>query len=323
MGHGMVTPRRPQLVAVLRQRVLRALQIRALVPGDRLSSTRELAREFAVDPRVVAAAYRELAAEGLVELRGRSGVFVPARATAPPARARPSTAWLADLFVAGIARGVPAPNLAGVLRRSLGPAPFPVAVIATTADQTMGMCRELERHVGLDSTGVLAEALPRASASASAAELRAAVPRAVQRARLLVTTEAHARSVAALASRLGKASVAVTLRTDLFESEWALLRAPAVYVVVADPRFGALVADYLRSVGAEVRVHVLVAGQDDVARIPESAPTYVTQAARERLGRLRLPAGTLPPARVLGDDCLALILRAVLDGVRAAAAPRR
>src|SRR5688500_9384713 len=60
----------------LRQRIVAGLHLGTLNAGDRLQSVRQVATEFGVNPRVVMAAYRQLAAEGLVRMRSRSGVFV-------------------------------------------------------------------------------------------------------------------------------------------------------------------------------------------------------------------------------------------------------
>ena len=51
-----------------------------LQPGDRLPSTRELARRFHLHPNTVSAGYRELQREGWTELRHGSGVFVRSNA---------------------------------------------------------------------------------------------------------------------------------------------------------------------------------------------------------------------------------------------------
>src|SRR5580698_451316 len=47
-----------------------------LKPGDRLPSTRELARRFKIHPNTVSAGYRQLAQDGWVEHRHGSGVYV-------------------------------------------------------------------------------------------------------------------------------------------------------------------------------------------------------------------------------------------------------
>jgi GntR family transcriptional regulator len=52
-----------------------------LRPGDRLPSTREMARRFAIHANTVSASYRELGREGWTELRPGSGVYVCDRRT--------------------------------------------------------------------------------------------------------------------------------------------------------------------------------------------------------------------------------------------------
>ena len=47
-----------------------------LPPGERLPSTRSLARRFQIHPNTVSAAYRELARRGWVERRRGSGIYV-------------------------------------------------------------------------------------------------------------------------------------------------------------------------------------------------------------------------------------------------------
>jgi DNA-binding transcriptional regulator YhcF (GntR family) len=49
---------------------------RDLKPGQRLPSTRELARRFSIHSNTVSAAYRDLATRGWVELRRGSGIYV-------------------------------------------------------------------------------------------------------------------------------------------------------------------------------------------------------------------------------------------------------
>jgi GntR family transcriptional regulator len=58
-----------------------------LQPGDRLPSTRELARRFAIHANTVSAGYRELERDGWTELRHGSGVYVCNRRTPQTAEA--------------------------------------------------------------------------------------------------------------------------------------------------------------------------------------------------------------------------------------------
>lgn len=51
-----------------------------LKPGERLPSTRELARRFSIHPNTVSAGYRQLARDGWVEYRHGSGVYIQSEA---------------------------------------------------------------------------------------------------------------------------------------------------------------------------------------------------------------------------------------------------
>jgi len=73
---------REQLTTQIRLGIL----CRDLAPGQRLPSTRDLARRFSIHPNTASAAYRELETEGWLEFRHGSGVYVRAtRPTAPRA----------------------------------------------------------------------------------------------------------------------------------------------------------------------------------------------------------------------------------------------
>lgn len=313
----MVQQRRTGIADSIRQRVVRGVETGALVPGERLPGTRELAAEFGADPRVVAAACRLLAAEGLVEIRPRSGLYVAAPqepGDVVPAHRRE---WLAETLWAGVTRGIAVEALQELLER-LTTSRVPVAVIATTIDQTMGMARELRADYAVDAYPVLAERVAP----------RHALPRGVTRARLLVTTDAHAAWVGRLAARRGVPHIVASIRPDILGSEWlSLLRSP-VYVVAADHRFLRLVRDrLLQGVPGAENVRLLRADRAELSRIPDDARVYVTQAARAQLGRAVIPGRHIPPERFFGDDCVREILRMIvtlaLGGASVARAPER
>ena len=72
-----------------------------LGPGDRLPSTRELARRFRIHPNTVSAGYRQLAREGWTEQRRGSGVYVKNK-TAPAV----TPAQILDRHIAAFFRAV-------------------------------------------------------------------------------------------------------------------------------------------------------------------------------------------------------------------------
>src|SRR3984885_16274530 len=91
-----------------------------LAPGQRLPSTRDLARRFDVHPNTVSAGYRQLERERWVEFRRGSGVYV--RARKPETSPTPALAldqMIARLFRSAQALGVTLPALRSRLQRGL------------------------------------------------------------------------------------------------------------------------------------------------------------------------------------------------------------
>ncbi|NUQ21576.1 MAG: GntR family transcriptional regulator [Gemmatimonadaceae bacterium] len=283
---------RELIVDAIRRRVLRGIQAGALHAGDRLPSARELAGEFAVDYRIVIAAYKEIAAEGLVDLRPRGGVYVAAR----PAGARGipplPEAWLADVLTQGLAREIPGAELHEWLRRCTETLRLRAVVVTTTEDQVLGLCRELRDDFGFEAEGMTVEQ----------ARAAATPPLALRRADLLVTTAGQEAAVRALGSELRKPVIVIEVRADLVIGEWALLLRRPVYVVVASVEFGEMLRQFFAGVAGIENLHILVLGRDDLATIPADAPTYVTQQVRRELRDTVIRGRILPAARTISSD---------------------
>jgi len=91
-----------------------------LAPGQRLPSTRELARRFRLHPNTVSAGYRQLEQEGWLELRHGSGVYV--RTVKPEVSAASALAldqMIAALFRSARDLGAPLATVRARLRHSL------------------------------------------------------------------------------------------------------------------------------------------------------------------------------------------------------------
>lgn len=280
------------IVDTLRRRVLRGIQAGTLRVGDRLPSARELAGEFRVDYRLVIAAYKQVAAEGLIELRPRGGVYVtgrePGRDGVPPL----PEAWLVDVLTQGLARELAGPELHEWLRRCTETLRLRAVVLSTTEDQVYGLCRELRDDFGLESEGLTAEQVRGVSPP----------PLAIRRADLLVTTEAQRSWVTTLAGELRKPSIVVDVRPDLAVGEWALLLRRPVYAVVATAEFGEMLRRFFAAVPGVENLRICVLGRDDLSAIPSDAPTYVTQSARRELGTTHVPGRILPAARTIAPE---------------------
>lgn len=86
-------PRLPTpLYAQIAERIRVAVATGELLAGDALPSVRVLAADLRVNPATVVQAYRELAQEGLVDMRQGSGSFVAEVAPERRARERQATA---------------------------------------------------------------------------------------------------------------------------------------------------------------------------------------------------------------------------------------
>jgi len=295
----MVARRRKEIADALRQRIDRGLITRALASGDRLPSTREIASELNTNRRVVAAAYTQLASEGLVEIRERSGAYVLARNFILDAVQTPSASVIAGILAEGVIRGHSLRDFSDHIRDAAAGRKLKAVVIAATEDQTKGIARELLEDYGLDASGLIAESL----------KLTSPLPRSIREAHMIITTERYGPAVQRLADKLGKPSIVMTVRPGIVSEEWLGLMKKELFVIAVDPRFLKMLREYLAGTPGMENVTMLVAGESDVSLIPHSAPTYVTQAARAVLGRTRIPGRLIPPPRIFAPDCV----RAIVD----------
>jgi DNA-binding transcriptional regulator YhcF (GntR family) len=130
-----------------------------LAPGQRLPSTRELARRFKLHPNTASAGYRQLEREGWLESRRGSGVFVRpgvrtgARTEKDKAGARPSSdhsldQLVSDLFTSARTLGIPLTSVRTRLREKLKqPPPDHFLLIEPDDDLRKIVAAEIQRAV--------------------------------------------------------------------------------------------------------------------------------------------------------------------------------
>ena len=105
-----------------------------LKPGDRLPSTRELARRFRVHPNTISAGYRQLLHEGWTEYRHGSGVYVKTNAEPLSTPAQILDQHIATFFRAVRELGLPAAEVRGRVAQWLASPPL--------APSKLSRCRE-------------------------------------------------------------------------------------------------------------------------------------------------------------------------------------
>ncbi|MBV9772562.1 MAG: winged helix-turn-helix transcriptional regulator [Gemmatimonadetes bacterium] len=303
--------RRDEITDALRQRILSRLHLGLLTHGDRLPSVRDLAEEFSANARVILAAYAALEEEGIVEVRDRSGIYVPPPASLGPGAPAQQTDWLIECLVEGLEHDIPGPELAAYVQRAMGSVRLRAVVVDGTQDQLWSIVDELSRDYGLEARGVDVDELRPGAADAK--ELSGTD--------LVVTTAFHAREAQQVGARLGAPVYRVTMCTDLFAEVARLLEREPVYFVVADPRFAARLRRIFESSPGAARLEVRVHGRDDLDSIPPRAPLYLTRLARKRLAGSPLLERGLPEARVFTPDCarelMTFVVRANLAALAA------
>jgi DNA-binding transcriptional regulator YhcF (GntR family) len=253
----------------LRERILAGCHYGTLQPGDRLSSLRDVAAEFYTNPRAAMAAYRQLASEGLVRIRPRSGVFVP-----PPRRevARPPDVadWMVELLLRGLARGIPPADLVPQARACLDTVDVRVGCVECNRDQLYALCQQARCDYGFDAVAIDTAAL--------AGGRR---PLAIGSVDLLLTTRFHVEEVQRLGRQLRRPMLVATLDPAFITEVRRMHAAGLVWWVCTDPRFAAKLPRMFP--GEPVRPVVL--GRHPPDHIPDGDLVYATRRAADRLPR--------------------------------------
>lgn len=147
-----------------------------LAPGQRLPSTRELARRFKLHPNTASAGYRQLEREGWLESRRGSGVFVRAgkAATRKPG-GETLDQLISDLFGSARELGIPLASVRARLRERLDqPPPGHFLLLEPDEELRKIVAAEIQRAVDfpLKSAGLEACKSPAALKGAFAVVLQ-------------------------------------------------------------------------------------------------------------------------------------------------------
>jgi len=272
----------------LRDRILNALHLGLLRPGDRLPSIRTLWREMGVDHRVVAQAYRTLEAEGLVEVRGRSGVYLAPQDQFGGELLAETARWLAGVLVEAWKRRLTIADVPELIRRCTQTRTLRCACVESNVDQMTAYTSELAEQFGLAPYPVSISPVPLPRPERSVEfhwvedELRGCD--------LVVTTSYHARLVRKAAENVGIPAVVLTVNPEVVETIQKRLKEAPLTVVAIEESFG----DRMRAMYADdtpdrIRV-VLAEDAQGLAALDGTEPVLLTRAARMALG----PHATLP-----------------------------
>jgi DNA-binding transcriptional regulator YhcF (GntR family) len=269
----------------LREYVVSRMHIDHLHPGDQLPSYRTLSERWDVDHRMIARAYRVLEAEGLVEIRGRSGVFLQEQERIGGELPSETARWVAgEVITQAWQRRIRIPDLPSLMQKCTASLKLRTACIESTEDIRYLLCHELGEWFGFSTEAVPVESLPGADAAqpiqvGSVEE----IPRAVREADLLVTTHFHAHQVRPIAEALGKPYISVAMHPVAAEMVLERLQNDVLVVVCTDPEFG----DRIRAIAGleyQDRIRVLHTGDKrGISELEPDEPVFITTAAMAQL----------------------------------------
>lgn len=260
-----------------------------------------MAAEVDVDPRLVLAAYRILAKEGVVEIRRRSGIYVARSPEVSGGPAVVADGWVVDVLAEGIEHGISAPRLGEWLKRCAGTRRVRAAVVADTIDQIEGFCAELREDYGVDAVPFAPDALDRA----------AGLPPEMYSADFILSDDGYAERLRTLVGMTGRPVVGVQVRPTL-PSAWRRILARAViHAVVADARSTQGFDVALGELAPRFKTYVV--GRDDVRQIPPASYVYVSRSARRRLGTTTIAGRLLPTERVFSGETVREVLAIVVE----------
>ena len=273
----------------MRARILARMHLWGLAPGERLPGVRELARETGADHREVAAAYRELEREGLVEIRGRSGVFASASSHLETRLEVSNLEWLSGVLAEARRRRIGICTLHQMVDRVAGGNQLRCACVESNEDQLVAYSWELREGYNLDVAPVYLPPAPGASDDPDV------LREALGGVDLVVTTRFHAAQVCPIAEALGVPVVVLAVDADAARDVSEILRkrleGGPVTVIVADPLFIRRLkefADALRGTPHQIR-YVLASNRQAVAMLDPQEPVIITRAARDQLGNRTPP----------------------------------
>ncbi len=268
---------RSELSQHLRDHILGALHVGRLRAGDRLPSIREVAMEVGRNPRTVRAAYRLLEAEGLVQIRGRSGVFVATHEAVGSEVRQEIVRWLSSVAVEAWKRRIAIEALPERIRRATQATRLHCALIEEVHDGVVAFRHELEKEWNF-TVEVL-----------SAADVRAAV-RDQRRIDFFAATNFYAPVIYDQVARTGKPLVVLTAHLDLQAAIRRRMNEGQLTVVAMDPRFEERIRVAYGAGYQRERVRLVLARDPEAVRnLPADEPVLLTRAAHQYLGDVALP----------------------------------
>ena len=267
-----------ELTDQLRMQLLGALHVGSLRPGAKLPSIRETAERHRVDHRVAARAYMRLEDERLVQIRGRSGVYVADASSARMSALDDQARWLANVLTDGWARRVTFAELHNSIKRATTHR-LRCVCVESTRDHLVAMSSELSADFGFTVKPICFNAAGTEVATADAHRIEAEI----RSADVMITTAFHANAMRAIAETAGKPMIAICINPSMRDEIARHIQAGPLRVVVADTQFVERAMLFLKQMRNGANVQMVLAADYQPAR-HNDMPVLFTKAACRELG---------------------------------------
>jgi GntR family transcriptional regulator len=268
---------RMEMIRYLRDRIIGELHVGHLKSGDRLPSVRDVAALMKKNPRTVRAAYRALELEGLVKVRGRSGVFVESHEIVDSGSAQEMTRWVASVVTEAWKRRIPAHQVGQFIEQCATASKVRCGLVEVVEDAKVALAYELEKEWGFDVRIVAPGALARN-------------PTRFREFDFFACTSFYAPLIHTAVEALGKRLVVITAHVRLQDAIRARLEKGRLTVVAADPRFGERIRIAYASEHPHGEVRLILASDANAVRaLDPDEPVLFTRAAREQIGAIKPP----------------------------------
>ena len=286
MAPTAATRRSDNGIEQVRARLLTALHVGRLHPGDRVLSVRRLADLTGLNRKTIHRAYTFLAREGLLEVRPGSGTFITDRhSTSEDA---PTTGRLLSSINRCRAEanriGLSPDRFSAFLGACFGDElkGLPVTVAECNREQLGVIAFDLERTIGLSTRQILL------------ADLESTAVKSVRGTRAVVTTDCHLSQVAGLVNPLGLPVYSVSLDPGLPRRLARLATTAPVVMIVRDRAFAPVFLRLLKQmhVESEIRERFVIVepayAEEAMRDLDDPAHVYVSPLVSERT-RLAIP----------------------------------
>lgn len=292
---------------LLRRRIVADLHLGRLRPGARLPSLRTIAQELSISIRAAARAYAGLERDGLVTVRGRSGIYLVAPFAVEIQLEEP-LAWYADMLKDAWTRRLALTEVTQLLQQLVAQ-PLRAGCVESTEDHMVAFCAELEEDFSLATSSIRID-----GPAATVSGVRMSITDALADVDFIVTTAFHAGDIYEPAELLQKPVVVVSVNDTLLERFETQVQAGPVTVVADDPafvqRFRTYLLERFRARG-DLRVHAVEEIALDQQLIADSTALY-TRAARKRLREEEYHL-VPPPVAFLSDRAARRVLQCMLS----------